>query len=196
MTETATLPMPMAQGTWTIDPSHSGVHFKVRHLGLSTVRGRFNRFQATLVVGEDLAHSRLEASVDMSSVDTNQPDRDAHLRSTDFFSTDTHPEMTFRSYAIRAQRQRSFEVEGNLTINGITRPVIISVELQGEQTSPTDGRVHAGFAGIFDIDRETFGIDFNMPMGVEGVAIGKIVQVELDAQFVAPTPGAPGTGRP
>lgn len=191
-TETAAFPMPLTPGTWTIDPSHSGVHFKVRHLGLSSVRGRFNRFQATLVVGPDLERSRLEATVDMSSVDTNQPDRDAHLRSTDFFSADTHPEMTFRSYAIRPQRQRSFEVEGTLTINGTSRPVIISVELQGEQVSPSDGRLHAGFAGIFDVDRETFGIDFNMPMGVDGVAIGKTVQVELEAQFVAPDADALG----
>ena len=93
--------LPLATGTWTFDPTHSGVHFKVRHLGLTNVRGRFNTVDAWLEVGDDLADTRFGATIDIASVDTNQPDRDAHLRGTDFFSADSHPTMTFTSSAIR-----------------------------------------------------------------------------------------------
>src|ERR1700677_3940090 len=93
--------LPLAPAIWKLDPNHSGVHFRIRHLGLSNVRGRFDRFDATLPGGAGLEDVVVDATIDMASVDTNQPDRDTHLRSTDFFSTDLHPEMTFHSTAVR-----------------------------------------------------------------------------------------------
>lgn len=92
--------LPLAAGAWQLDQAHSGVHFKVRHLGLTNVRGRFNGFDAWLEVGEDLATTRFGAIIEIATVDTNQPDRDAHLRSTDFFSAETRPTMTFESTTI------------------------------------------------------------------------------------------------
>ena len=136
--------LPLAPGTWTIDPNHSGVNFKVRHIGLTNVRGRFNTFTAALHVGNTPGDVSAEATIDMASVDTNQPDRDNHLRSTDFFSSDENPQMFFRSSALRPVGE-AYKVDGELTINGITRPIVLDVEFEGVQDFPGDGSTHAGF---------------------------------------------------
>jgi len=182
----ATTTLPLATGTWTFDPNHSGVHFKVRHLGLTNVRGRFNRVNATLVVGEDLASTHLSAEIDITSIDTNQPDRDAHLLSTDFFAADSHPKMTFTSTAIRETGGDEYEADGELTINGITKPVTLNVEFSGAITHPGDGKLHAGFTATAQIVRDDFGIDFNMPLGVDKFALGKKIDIDIDVQFTAP----------
>jgi polyisoprenoid-binding protein YceI len=162
------------------------VYFKVRHIGLSNVRGRFNRYDATLSVGETLADTRVEATIDMSSVDTNQPDRDAHLLGTDFFSADQHPLMTFRSTVIRAAGEDAYALGGELTLNGVTRPVTLDVEFHGVETFPVDGSTHAGFSATTTVNRDDFGVDFNAPLGMDRFALGKKIAVELDLQFVAP----------
>jgi polyisoprenoid-binding protein YceI len=178
--------LPLAAGIWHLDAVHSGVHFRVRHIGLSNVRGRFNRFDATLTVGETLADTRAEATIDMSSVDTNQPDRDAHLLGTDFFSADQHPRMTFRSTGTRAAGDGSFALDGELTLNGVTRPVTLDVAFHGVETFPVDGSTHAGFSATTTVKRDDFGVDFNAPLGMDKLAIGTKVAVELELQFVAP----------
>lgn len=185
VTTTAT-GLPLAAGTWPLDAMHSGVYFTVRHMGLSNVRGRFNRFDATLDVGEDLADTRVEAAIEMSSVDTNQADRDAHLLGTDFFAADRHPRMTFRSTGIRAAGDGEYALDGDLTLNGVTRPVTLDVEFHGVETSPADGSTHAGFSATTTVDRDDFGVDFNMPLGMGKLALGRKVGVELELQFVAP----------
>jgi polyisoprenoid-binding protein YceI len=187
MTESVTTSLPLQAGIWRLDPNHSGVHFSIRHLGLSNVRGRFDRFDATLEVGPDLPDTRVSATIDMASVDTNQPDRDAHLRSTDFFSTDQHPEMIFRSAAVQAIGQGRYRLDGELTINGITRPVGLDVEFSGIEVFPGDGSTHAGFSATTEVNRNDFGVDFNMPLGMDKMALGQKVRVELDLQFVAPS---------
>jgi polyisoprenoid-binding protein YceI len=184
-TTTAT-ELPLAAGAWPLDTMHSGVHFKVRHIGLSTVHGRFNRFDATLTVGETLADTRVEATVEMSSVDTNQPDRDAHLRSTDWFAADRHPQMTFRSTGIRVVGEDEYALDGDLTINGVTRPVTLDTAFNGVETLPADGTTHAGFSAATTVNRDDFGIDFNIPLGAGTFALGKKITVELELQFVAP----------
>jgi polyisoprenoid-binding protein YceI len=182
--------LPLAAGTWKLDAMHSGVHFKVRHIGLSSVHGRFNRFDATLDVGETLDDTQVEATIEMSSVDTNQPDRDAHLLGTDFFSAEQHPLMTFRSTGIRAagegEAEGEYALDGDLTINGVTRPVTLDVEFNGVQTHPADGSTHAGFSAITTVNRDDFGVDFNVPLGMDRFALGKRIAVELELQFVAP----------
>jgi len=185
VTTTAT-ELPLGAGTWAVDRNHSGVHFKVRHIGLSNVRGRFNRFDATLIVGESPADTRVEATIEMPSVDTNQPDRDAHLLGTDFFSADQHPLMTFRSTGVRATGESDYALDGELTINGITRPVTLQVEFLGVEVFPADGTTHAGFSATTTVNRDDYGIDFNVPLGMDKFALGKKVAVELDLQFVAP----------
>lgn len=182
----ATTTLPLAAGEWRIDPNHSGVYFKVRHIGLTNVRGRFNRFDATLTVGDTLEETRIEGTVDMSSVDTNQPDRDAHLRSTDFFTADQHPTMEFHSTGVRFHNVDDYELVGDLTINGITHPVTLPVEFTGVETFPGDGTTHAGFVATTQINRDDYGIDFNMPLGMDKFALGKKIAVEIELQFVAP----------
>lgn len=185
-TESAPTALPLAPGVWAIDANHSGVHFRIRHLGLSNVRGRFDRFDATLTVGTTLDEVAVEATIDMGSVDTNQPDRDTHLRSTDFFSTDQHPEMVFRSTSVRQRGEGDYELVGELTINGITRGVTLDVEFNGVEVFPGDGKTHAGFSATGEVNRDDFGVDFNMPLGMDKMALGQKVKIELDLQFVAP----------
>ena len=182
----STLTLPISAGTWTFDPAHSGVTFKVRHLGLTNVRGRFNGVDAWLVVGDDLSSTRFGATVDVTTIDTNQPDRDAHLRSTDFFSAELHPTLTFESFAIRDLGDGDYEADGALTINGVTHRVTLAVEFTGTMLHPGDGKEHAGFIATAQILRDDFGIDFNMPLGVEKFALGKKIDVEIDVQFTAP----------
>ncbi len=182
----ASTTIPLTQGTWTLDAAHSGVYFKVRHLGLTNVRGRFNGIDAWLKVGENLDSTSFGATIDITSVDTNQSDRDNHLRSTDFFSADEHPTMTFESTVIKDEDYGEYQAEGTLTINGITRPVTLSVEFGGTQANPADGKERAGFVATTQIVRDEFGIDFNMPLGMDKFALGKKIDIEIDVEFVAP----------
>jgi len=188
MSDTAatTTGLPLAAGTWAVDPNHSGVHFKVRHLGLTNVRGRFNDFDATLTVGETLDEVSVAATIRMASVDTNHADRDAHLRSTDFFTADTHPTMEFHSTKI-TEDGGDYTLDGELTINGVTRPVSFPVEFTGAEVYPPTGNLHAGFFAEAQVNRNDFGIDFNMPLGVDKLSLGEKVKVELDLQFVSPS---------
>jgi polyisoprenoid-binding protein YceI len=173
----------LTTGDWVLDPNHSSVLFKIRHLGLTNVRGRFNGVDAWLVVGGTVDATRFGSTIDITSVDTNQADRDAHLRSTDFFSADEHPKMTFASTSIRPADDGQYEAEGDLTINGVTRPVTLAVEFTGSAVHPGDGLEHAGFVATTRINRDDFGIDFNMPLGVDKLALGQRVDIEIDAQF-------------
>ena len=178
--------LPLATGTWAFDPNHSGVNFKVRHLGLTNVRGRFNGVDAWLEIGDDLSNTRFGATIDLTTIDTNQADRDAHLRSTDFFGTDTHPNMTFTSTSIRDLGQDEYEADGDLTINGITKSITLAVEFTGATEHPGDGKLHSGFVATAQVLRDDFGIDFNMPLGIDKFALGKKIDVEIDVQFTAP----------
>ncbi|MGZ4754292.1 MAG: YceI family protein, partial [Acidimicrobiia bacterium] len=132
---TTTTTLPLAPGTWTLDKNHSGVLFVVRHLGLSNVRGRFDSFDATLDVGSDLSEVSVTADVDLSSVDTNNADRDAHLRGTDFFDTEQHSAMTFRSTSVTGSGE-DYELTGDLTIASTTKPVTFDVEFHGTEVFP------------------------------------------------------------
>ena len=178
--------LPLTTGTWAFDPSHSGVHFKVRHLGLTNVHGRFNGVDAWLAVGDDLAGTSFGATIDIASIDTNNADRDAHLLSTDFFSADAHPTLTFTSTVIRETGSDEYEADGDLTINGVTKPVTLAVEFTGAADHPGDGKLHSGFIATAKILRDDFGIDFNMPLGIDKFALGKKIDVEIDVQFTAP----------
>src|SRR3954451_5946820 len=137
MTAPTVTTLPLTAGHWTVDHNHSGVLFTVRHLGLSNVRGRFGQFEATLDVGDTLDEVSVSATVDLSSVDTNNADRDAHLRSTDFFDTEQHPVMTFHSTSI-AGAGEDYELRGDLTIAGTTKEVVLDVAFLGTEICPID----------------------------------------------------------
>ncbi|MEX5637571.1 YceI family protein [Parafrankia sp. FMc2] len=178
-------PLPLVAGTWSVDPAHSSVNFQIRHLGVTNVRGRFDSFDATLTVGDTVESVAVNASIDLASINTNHADRDAHLRTTDFFDLEKHPSMTFVSTSV-TDGDNEYELAGNLTINGVTKPVTLDVEFYGVDTYPIDNRVRSGFAATGEIHRGDFGITFNMPLGTGKLALADKVKIELDFQFIAP----------
>jgi len=173
-------------GRWTLDPFHSNVVFSIRHLGLAKVRGRFDQVAATMDVGETVENSVVRASVDLASINTSNADRDAHLRSTDFFDTAIHPTMAFMSTAILPSDD-GLTLMGDLTLNGITRPISLGVELNGGALFTPTGKWHAGFSASGAIKRSEFGIEFGLlPIGGDKLALGDEVKFEVDVEFVEP----------
>lgn len=179
---TSAITTELTTGTWTIEPAHSEVGFTVRHLGLSKVRGRFNTFAGTVEVGQGLGDSTISATVDLSSVDTNNDQRDGHLRSTDFFDIEAHPQMTFRSTGIDASASTG-TITGELTINGVTRRIELDADFHGVGVDAY-GMTRAGFSATGTLSRKDFGVDFNVPLDAGGVLIGDKVTIELEVQLV------------
>ena len=177
-TSPASVSLPLAPGRWAVDTNHSSIGFSIRHLGVSKVRGRFTRFEADVVIGETLDTTSVTATVDMTSIDT------AHVLSPDIIDVANRPTMTFRSTRI-AGAGSEYQVDGDLTIGDITRPVVLAVELGGIETFPGGPR-HAGFEATTEIRRKDFGIDLAMPPGVSAVALGDVVKVVLDLQLLEP----------
>ena len=175
-----------ATGTWTIDASHSEVGFSVRHLGISKTRGRFGAFTGTLQVdAENPANSSVQVEIDATSIDTKDAGRDEHLRSADFFDAEQFPTLSFRSTAVRGAGS-DWTVEGELTIRGVTRPVVLDTELVGLQKDPW-GNDRVGFAATTEINREEFGLTWNAALETGGVLVGKTVKIHLDVEAVKAT---------
>ena len=181
MTQAETIPGYVA-GTWTIDPTHSEVGFSVRHMMVSKVRGRFTKFSGQIVTGEDLLSSSVTAEIDLSSIDTAAEQRDAHLRSPDFFDTDNHPLMTYRSTGIRAKGD-GYIVDGELTLKGVTRSVPLTLELNGFGPDPYGG-TRAGFTAKAEINRQDFGVNWNAAMESGGVVVSDKVAIQLEIEAV------------
>jgi polyisoprenoid-binding protein YceI len=178
---TATIP-GYAAGTWTIDPVHSEVGFLVRHMMVSKVRGKFTKFEGEIVTAENPLDSSVTATVDLSSIDTGNPDRDNHLRSADFFEVEKHPTMTYRSTGIRRDGE-DFLVDGELTLKGVTKPLTLHVELGGFGPDPYGG-TRAGFSAIAEIKRSDFGVDFNAVLETGGVVVGDKISLILEIEAV------------
>jgi polyisoprenoid-binding protein YceI len=182
---TAATLLPLQRGLWTLDEAHSSVLFSVRHLGLSKVRGRFEHFDATMSIGTTLDDVYVDATIHMASVNTNNPDRDAHLRSTDFFAVEANPTTRFTSRRIVPDRSH-YTMHGDLTINETTRAIALPVEFNG--TEAFQDQRHAGFSAEGELRRSDYGIDFGIhPIGADRLALADIVKFELDLQFVEPT---------
>jgi polyisoprenoid-binding protein YceI len=176
----------LTPGRWPIDPNHSAITFAIRHLGLSKVRGRFRVFDVSLNIGPSTTDFEVVANIDLASIDTSNPDRDAHLRSTDFFNVDQHPTMTFRSTRIEPAAD-GYTMTGDLTLNGITRSVTLDVESNGLVVVPADGRTHFGLSAVGELRRSEFGIEFGlMPIGIDRLALADKVAFELEMQFLQP----------
>ncbi|SFF53945.1 YceI family protein [Blastococcus tunisiensis] len=169
-------------GTWDIDASHSTVGFSVRHMMVSKVRGYFREFSGELVTAEDPSQSTVTATIDMDSIDTRQEQRDAHIRSADFFDVGNHTVMTFRSTTVRAHGE-DWVVDGELTLKGITKPVSLELELNGFGPDAYGG-TRAGFSAKTVISRSEFGVDIDMPMDGGGVVVGDKINVELEIEAV------------
>jgi polyisoprenoid-binding protein YceI len=171
-------------GTWAIDPVHSEVSFVVRHMMVSKVRGRFDKFEGTIVTAEDPLASTVTASVDLDSINTGQEQRDAHIRSADFFEVEKYPEMTFVSTAIKGGEE-GFILEGDLTLKGITKAVAFNLEVNGIGPDAYGG-TRIGFSAETQIGRSEFGVNFNGPIpGVPGgVAVSEKVTINLEIEGV------------
>jgi polyisoprenoid-binding protein YceI len=183
-TSLAPASLSLAAGSWVVDKTHSTVEFAVRHMGISKVRGTFSAFDARLDVAETLDATTLTARVILSSIDTNNAMRDGHLRNTDFFNVETHPEMTFVSRRITGTEDEGLLMTGELTLNGVTRTQAFTVAFEGIATFPFDGSTHAGFSANGKLSRKDFGIDFNVPLAAGGVVIGDTIDITLDIQLM------------
>lgn len=166
-------------GIWNVDASHSEVGFTARHLMVSKVRGQFKDFAAVVNLAQPFEQSRVEATVQMASVDTNSADRDTHVKSGDFFDVDNHPVMTFTSTKVS-----DHSLEGLLTIKGVSKPVSFDLDFGGVSADPWGG-TRAGFEATTEINRKDFGLSWNVAVEGGGVLVGEKVKIVLDVQLVA-----------
>jgi polyisoprenoid-binding protein YceI len=171
-------------GTWEIDPSHQSFEFVARHL-MAKVRGRFPAAQGVAQIAERPEDSTLEIEIDASSIDTKDETRDAHMRSNDFFGVEDHPTISFRSTEVRPGAGDSdWQVEGELTIKGTTRPVTVAVEFLGGAIDPW-GNQRIGFSGVVpEVDRREWGLVWNAPLETGGFLLSNTVRLEIEAELV------------
>jgi polyisoprenoid-binding protein YceI len=170
-------------GTWNVDPTHSSIEFRVKHLGISTVRGTFDDFAGTLEVGDNVTSAKAYGKVNAASINTNEPKRDEHLRAPDFFDTDNYPEITFESTAINPIDEDTFEVTGDLSMHGVTKPITLAVELTGADTDPW-GNERVGLEAIGKIDRSEWDMKFNQALGSGNMVVSDKVVIALDISAV------------
>ncbi len=183
---TATTTAPTATETWTIDPAHTEVGFAVKHLMISTVRGRFASVSGTILLDEsNPANSSVRVAIDAASIDTRQAQRDAHLRSADFFDAGSHPTIDFVSRRVE-RAGGDLRITGDLTIRGVKREVTFEATDDGRSTDPY-GNVKAGFSGRTKLDRRDFGLTWNQALETGGVMVSNEVIVSLDVQAVRAT---------
>ncbi len=168
-------------GTWQVDRVHSSVEFQVKHLGIATVKGQFTEFEGTLEVDPDGVSAH--GTVDVASVDTREPQRDEHLRSADFFDAERFPEISFRSTGIGAVDEDTFEIQGDLTIHGVTRPVALKAVLEGTETDP-QGNDRVGLSVIGEINRSDHDMRFNAALGSGNMLVSDRVKIVLDISAV------------
>jgi polyisoprenoid-binding protein YceI len=173
----------LTPGTYAIDPSHSSVSFSARHLMVSKVRGRFAVSGGTLVVGENSVDSSVEAVVDAASVQSGDERRDEHLRSDDFFGTASYPTITFRSTRVDDRGDGEFALEGELTVRDVTRPVVLTGEYLGAQSSPwNDTRI--GFTAETEVNRKDWGLEWNVALEAGGVLVGDKIKLTIDVEAI------------
>jgi polyisoprenoid-binding protein YceI len=171
-----------AAGTWTIDPGHAEVGFVGRHFGLTKIRGRFTGVGGTVVIGDDIAASSIDVTIDMASVSSGDQSRDDHLRSADLFDVERHPQATFHSDRVVANGS-SASIPGELTLKGITRPVTLDVEYLGHVTDPWGGE-RAVFSAGATINREQWDLTWNMFLEAGGLLVSKEIRLEIEVELV------------
>lgn len=174
----------MTTERWQIDSSHSGIQFTVRHMVIAKVRGQFTRWTGSLETpGRDFARASLNVVIDASSIDTGVADRDAHLRSADFFDVERYPEITFSSTGITQGAADRLRVTGTLTIKGVTRDAVLDVEVLGQAKDPW-GNERAAFSATAAIDRREFGLTWNQVLETGGVVVGERIDIAIEIEAV------------
>jgi polyisoprenoid-binding protein YceI len=191
MTTTATsTTQETLTGDYTLDLAHTRIGFSARHAMVTKVRGQFNEFNGSVVLdAETPENSKVEITIKAASVDTRNADRDAHLRSNDFFAMEEYPEITFRSTRVEQASENEYYVTGDLTIRGITKPVTVNFQLNGSAVDPW-GNFRVGFEGQTTINRKDWGVSFNAAMEAGGVLVSDKVNLEFEVEAVKVKPAA------
>lgn len=170
-------------GTFGLDKSHTEVGFIARHLMVSKVRGRFTDFEGTIVVADDPSESSVEVTIQAASINTNDENRDKHVRTNDFLSVDEFPALTFRSTKVELSSGGDWKVNGDLTVRGVTRPIVLDVQFEGVIQDPW-GNQRLGFTASGEIDRNDFGVSFNAVLETGGFVVSPKVKLEIEAEAV------------
>ena len=170
-----------AAGTYVLDPTHTRIGFVARHLMVTKVRGSFAEFEGSITVGDDAKASTAEATMKAVSIETGVADRDSHLRSGDFLEAEKYPTISFRNARVLSQRGTEFKVAGDLTIKDVTREVVLDVELDGVAKDPW-GNEKLAVTARTEIDREDFGMTWNVALETGGVLVSKKIRIEIEAQ--------------
>ena len=170
--------------TWKIDPTHSQIEFAVRHLMITTVKGRFAGVEGTVRIDDaNPSASEVDVRIDVATIDTREPQRDAHLRSADFFDAETYPHITFRSTRSTERRGGEFKLAGDLTIHGVTREVVLDVTEEGRGKDPWGGE-RIGFSAVTRIKRSDFGLTWNQALETGGVVVGNDIKINIEVEAV------------
>jgi len=175
--------IPVA-GTYTIDPTHTSVEFIGRHLMITKVRGRLPDVSGTITIDDEPTRSHVEVEIQVATLDTGDAQRDDSLRSVDFFDVEHYPTITFRSTQVKPGTSETWMVTGDLTVRGVTRPVTLEVDFDGANASPF-GDERIAFSAATDVNREDWGLTWNVALETGGVLVGKKVRIELNVQAVA-----------
>jgi polyisoprenoid-binding protein YceI len=174
-----------AVSTWNIDPAHSVAEFKVKHMMISNVKGQFTAVAGTLTYDEsDVTNSKIEASIDAASINTREEQRDAHLKSADFFDVEKFPKLTFKSTKVTRSSSGDLQVQGELTIHGVTRNVTFEVEGPTAPGKDPWGNTRIGLAATTKINRKDYGLTWNAALETGGILVGEDVTITLDVQFL------------
>ena len=174
----------MAASTWNIDPSHSAIHFSVRHMVVSKTRGRFSKFSGQISFDpQNPTASSAQVSIDTASIDSADAQRDGHLRSADFFDVEKYPQATFKSTKVQDLGGGKYRIAGDLTVHGVTRPVALDATFEGSGKDPWGGE-RAGFSASTSIDRREFGLEWNKALETGGLLVGEKVELTLEVEAV------------
>ncbi|MFC9443524.1 MULTISPECIES: YceI family protein [Brevibacterium] len=176
------LPKGLTAGTWNIDPNHSEFTFTARHAGVSKVRGNFEDISGTVEVGDSLEDSSVTAEAVVESINTRNSQRDQHLKTSDFFAADEHPKLTFKSTGVKAESGDDFELEGELTMRGVTKQVAFDSEFHGVATDPMGNEV-AGLTASATVDRKEFGMEFSAVLGGGELLVSDKIKIVLDLEL-------------
>ena len=181
----------MATTKWALDPTHSEIQFKVKHLMISKVTGQFQKFDATVETdGEDLETAKVNFTADVDSVSTNNEQRDAHLKNNDFFDTENHTKLTFVSDKLQKIDDEHYKLSGTLTIRGVSKKEVLNVEFGGQVQDPW-GNTRVGFTVTGKINRKDYGVSFGMVSETGGVLLGYDVEIHAQTEFVKVAEQAP-----
>src|SRR5215831_5105525 len=169
--------------TWEFDPAHTAAHFAVRHMMVSTVRGEFGKVTGTVNLDDkDLSHSSVEGTIDVSTINTRQPNRDQDLKSSNFFDVAKYPTMTFKSTSIKKVGKDKYKIVGDLTMHGITKPVTLDVEAS-QEVKDMQGNLRRGAHATTKLNRKDFGLTYNKAIEGGGVVVGDQIEVDLDVEM-------------